>query len=77
MWADEAGVTCRRWNWRQCTRTALTESVVNAYFVLDVLAPYTGAQLEAATAALVDGLRAVSPSCEIEIETLRAGTRLG
>jgi DNA/RNA-binding domain of Phe-tRNA-synthetase-like protein len=71
VWADEAGVTCRRWNWRQCARTALTEDVVNAYFVLDVLAPYGDAQLEAATAALVDGLRAVSPDCEIEVETLR------
>lgn len=35
VWADEAGVTSRRWNWRQCTRTALTGHVRNAYFVLD------------------------------------------
>jgi DNA/RNA-binding domain of Phe-tRNA-synthetase-like protein len=21
VWADDLGVTCRRWNWRQCTRT--------------------------------------------------------
>ena len=21
VWRDDAGVTCRRWNWRQCTRT--------------------------------------------------------
>src|SRR6266567_784130 len=24
VWIDGAGVTCRRWNWRQCARTALT-----------------------------------------------------
>jgi len=73
VWADDAGVTCRRWNWRQCTRTALTEDVRNAYFVLDALAPFDDAQLAAATAALVDGIVAVSPGCEIEVETLRAG----
>ncbi len=73
VWADAAGVTCRRWNWRQCVRTVLTEEVVNAYFVLDALAPYTDAQLEAAASALVDGLRAAAPGCEIATETLRAG----
>ena len=26
VWRDEAGVTCRRWNWRQGPRTRLTES---------------------------------------------------
>ena len=25
VWADDLGVTCRRWNWRQGTRTRLTE----------------------------------------------------
>ena len=24
VWRDDAGVTCRRWNWRQCTRTRIT-----------------------------------------------------
>ncbi len=23
-WRDDVGVTCRRWNWRQCKRTAIT-----------------------------------------------------
>jgi DNA/RNA-binding domain of Phe-tRNA-synthetase-like protein len=26
VWRDDAGVTCRRWNWRQCVRTRLTEA---------------------------------------------------
>ena len=26
VWRDDAGVTCRRWNWRQGRRTALTEA---------------------------------------------------
>ena len=24
VWCDDAGVTCRRWNWRQARRTQLT-----------------------------------------------------
>ena len=37
VWMDDAGVTCRAWNWRQCVRTRLTEETRNAYFVLDSL----------------------------------------
>jgi len=72
VWADSSGVTCRRWNWRQGQRTQLTEATRNAYFVLDRLAPYTLAELQAAGAALQNHLRAVSPDCRIEIELLGA-----
>lgn len=37
IWADDLGWTCRRWNWRQGTRTRLTESTRNAYFVVEGL----------------------------------------
>jgi DNA/RNA-binding domain of Phe-tRNA-synthetase-like protein len=37
VWADEVGVTCRRWNWRQGVRTRLTESTSRAYFLFDAL----------------------------------------
>lgn len=72
IWADDAGVTCRRWNWRQCTRTALTEQVRSAYFVFDALAACTDAQLDAAIAELVEGLGRQSPGCMVEIAILRA-----
>lgn len=39
VWRDDAGVTCRRWNWRQCTRTRLTTGTTRAVFVLDALGP--------------------------------------
>ena len=39
VWADAAGVTCRRWNWRQCTRTQLTPSTTRALFIIDALGP--------------------------------------
>ncbi len=37
IWRDDAGVTCRRWNWRQCRRTALSEQTRRAVFILDGL----------------------------------------
>ena len=72
IWADAAGVTCRRWNWRQGGRTQLTERTRNAYFVLDRLAPYTLDQLHAAAEALQGHLRAQSPACCLAVELLGA-----
>jgi DNA/RNA-binding domain of Phe-tRNA-synthetase-like protein len=40
VWCDPAGVTCRRWNWRQGVRTAVTTSTARAYFVFDCLPPF-------------------------------------
>ncbi len=38
VWRDDRGVTCRRWNWRQCRRTQLTDHTTTALFILDCLA---------------------------------------
>ncbi|HEY7431823.1 MAG TPA: phenylalanine--tRNA ligase beta subunit-related protein, partial [Streptosporangiaceae bacterium] len=35
VWCDAAGVTCRRWNWRQARRTQLREDTTAALFILD------------------------------------------
>ena len=48
VWCDEAGVTCRRWNWRQARRTQLREHTTTALFILDALDPVTGEALHAA-----------------------------
>ena len=53
IWLDRAGVTTRRFNWRQAWRTRITPSTRAAYFVLDTVAPYTPAQLGAATQGLL------------------------
>jgi DNA/RNA-binding domain of Phe-tRNA-synthetase-like protein len=66
VFADSTGVTCRRWNWRQCARTQLTTSTTNAYFILDSLPPFSLEQLQAAGDDLVAGLRRFSPDCRIE-----------
>jgi DNA/RNA-binding domain of Phe-tRNA-synthetase-like protein len=44
---DDAGVTCRRWNWRQARRTKLREDTTAALFILDALDPLTGQALPA------------------------------
>ena len=64
VWRDDAGVTCRRWNWRQCYRTRLTEETTNAVFICDVLdvEPGDGEQrAQDVLTALTDALEAVSP----------------
>ncbi|GAB3276884.1 B3/4 domain-containing protein [Actinocorallia lasiicapitis] len=65
IWRDDEGATCRRWNWRQCVRTRITEDTKNALFLLERLEPYPLERLDAAGEALATRLRAISPSVEI------------
>jgi DNA/RNA-binding domain of Phe-tRNA-synthetase-like protein len=46
VWCDDAGVTCRRWNWRQGRRTQLGNDTTTALFILDALDPVTDPVLE-------------------------------
>ncbi len=64
VWRDDAGVTCRRWNWRQCTRTRLTTSTTRAVFVLDALGPMDDAALAAAGDALTEALQEAGAKVE-------------
>ncbi|MEV4673245.1 phenylalanine--tRNA ligase beta subunit-related protein [Actinomadura sp. NPDC049382] len=65
VWRDDAGVTCRRWNWRQCVRTRLTEDTKNGLFLLESLAPYPMERLTEAGDRLAELLRAISPDVRI------------
>ncbi|MCX6613364.1 MAG: phenylalanine--tRNA ligase beta subunit-related protein [Acidobacteria bacterium] len=66
VWRDDAGITCRRWNWRQCRRTAITESTVDFWFVLDRLPPMELDDLHRAGDSLTSALQAASPQCRVE-----------
>lgn len=57
VWADDAGVTCRRWNWRQCLRTRLSPDTTRALFIIDSLGPEARAAAGAAADDLEDRLR--------------------
>lgn len=37
VWVDAGGVTCRRWNWRQTTRTAIDQHTTRVGFIIDSL----------------------------------------
>ena len=69
VWCDDAGVTCRRWNWRQARRTQLREDTTTALFILDALEPMTDEELRVAADDLVLHLRPLCPD-------LRAACRL-
>jgi DNA/RNA-binding domain of Phe-tRNA-synthetase-like protein len=61
VWCDDAGVTCRRWNWRQARRTQLRDSTTAALFILDALEPLTDDALDAAGDDLASNLRRLGP----------------
>jgi len=61
VWRDDKGVTCRRWNWRQCTRTRITETTTSAVFILDGLPALGRDGLAAAADELCAALSTLSP----------------
>ncbi len=65
VWCDDAGVTCRRWNWRQARRTQLREDTTAALFILDALGPMTDEGLGAAADDLVGHLGRLGPDVRI------------
>ncbi|GIH80626.1 B3/4 domain-containing protein [Planobispora longispora] len=66
VWRDDRGVTCRRWNWRQCVRTRITEETVDALFLLERLAPMSPEELRAAGSELAALLEEITPGVRIE-----------
>ena len=66
VWADDAGITCRRWSWRQGDRTRLTEATTRAQFLLEGLDPLPAADLDAAADDLVATLEAWWPGARVE-----------
>jgi DNA/RNA-binding domain of Phe-tRNA-synthetase-like protein len=67
VWCDDAGVTCRRWNWRQGPRTRLTERTTSGIFLLESMAPMPVADVEAAAEELAELLRTFSPGADVEV----------
>jgi DNA/RNA-binding domain of Phe-tRNA-synthetase-like protein len=72
VWADAAGVTCRRWNWRQGHRTRLTASTTRAYFLFDALPPLADDALAAAMDELSALIAASAPGARLRTAILRA-----
>ena len=74
VWCDDAGVTCRRWNWRQARRTQLREDTTAALFILDALDPITDQALHAAADDLAAHLARLGPRVRAVRRLIAAGT---
>jgi len=70
VWRDDIGVTCRRWNWRQCTRTRLMHDTRNVLFILDGLGESGASRAADAADDLTAHLTAWWPDIEIHSRTL-------
>jgi len=77
VWCDDAGVTCRRWNWRQARRTQLREDTTAALFILDALDPVADVALHAAAVDLVAHLARLGPGVRTFRRLIAAGTTPG
>ena len=77
VWCDDAGVTCRRWNWRQARRTQLPDETTAALFVLDALDPMTDEALHAAADDLVTHLTRLGPDVRAVRRLIPAGPAPG
>ena len=73
VWRDDDGVTCRRWNWRQATRTRLTEDTTTALFIFDALEPLSDDALDAAADDLSTFLAGLGPGIGCARRRIAAG----
>jgi DNA/RNA-binding domain of Phe-tRNA-synthetase-like protein len=73
VWCDDAGVTCRRWNWRQARRTQLREDTTTALFILDALDPIPDQALHAAADDLAARLARLGPGIRAARRLIAAG----
>lgn len=76
VWRDEVGVTCRRWNWRQGRRTALTDRTTTAFFILDALAPISDSALDTAADELCGILVQLGADVTCFRRVISAATRI-
>jgi DNA/RNA-binding domain of Phe-tRNA-synthetase-like protein len=72
IWRDDAGVTCRRWNWRQCVRTRLEVDTTSALFIFDGLGEDSKAVTAACATELIGLTEQIWPDQQITTVTLSA-----
>ena len=73
VWCDDAGVTCRRWNWRQARRTQLSDDTTAALFIVNALDPVTDGALHAAGDDLAAHLTRLGPGVRVARRLIAAG----
>ena len=73
VWCDDAGVTCRRWNWRQARRTQLHDGTTSALFIIDILNPVTDVEAMLATDELIGHLRSLGRDVQVAQRLVQRG----
>lgn len=66
VWRDNAGVTCRRWNWRQGVRTRLSIEQTQMWFVLERLPAMPLEALQHAGDMLEQGILQMMPGATVD-----------
>ncbi|PNP43635.1 hypothetical protein TGAMA5MH_04607 [Trichoderma gamsii] len=66
IWCDDTGITCRRWNWRQGPRTALSDATTNVLIIFDALGPLSDEALLGAAEELASILKSLSPEVKCD-----------
>jgi len=68
VYADNAGIVCRAWNWREADRTKLTPDTTRAVLVIEALPPRTAADLRAACGELASlATRLLGATCKVRV----------
>lgn len=70
VWCDDAGITCRRWNWRQGPRTALTDDTTHVLFILDAFNPLPNETFTQAADELASALKHLSPEVQVSYQII-------
>lgn len=67
IWRDDLGVTCRRWNWRQCVRTRLDQNTESILFIVDALGDDSVSRAREASERLLAEFRKIWPDLKSEM----------
>ncbi|MGO1118887.1 B3/B4 domain-containing protein [Rhodovibrionaceae bacterium A322] len=77
VWRDDLGVTCRRWNWRQGTRTRILPGASDLWFILEALDGLSDGRLDEALSQFTTQINQLSPGARLETHRLDAKTSPG
>lgn len=75
IWCDDAGITCRRWNWRQGPRTALSDASRRVLFIFDALEPLSDEELMKAADEMSTTFKELSPDVQTSHRIIRQSTQ--
>ncbi len=67
VYCDDREVLCRRWNWRECDKSKMTQETKNVCLVVEGLPPFSGEEIESIAAELGE---LVKKHCGGEARTL-------